>query len=55
MKNACLIFKCNECSYKNNSEKGLKQHKITQIDGKDDKDMEETEVPDISHLLVIRN
>ena len=56
VKNASLTFKCEECSYKNIFEKGLKQHRkmkhtITQTDGVDNKDL----VPGISHLEVQKN
>ena len=57
--NSCR-FKCDECNYENNFEKGLKQHKrmkhkILQTDGIDDKELDEIEVSDISHLVVLRN
>ena len=60
-----LNIKCEQCDYTNTTEKGLAQHtrmkhKISQVDGNivsnaDDKDLEEAEVPDISHLVVLRN
>ena len=60
MKGSIIQFKCDECRYVNNSEKGLKQHKnmkhkIPQTDGADDKDLDEAKGPDISHIVVLRN
>ena len=45
-----IVFECELCSYRNNSEKGLKQHKrmkhrISQTDGADDHELEESEIP----------
>ena len=45
-----IVFECELCSYRNNSEKGLKQHKrmkhrISQTDGADDCELEESEIP----------
>ena len=60
VKTTHLQYKCDECSYLNISEKGLKQHKkmkhkIPQTDGANDNDLKEDEVPDISHLVVLKN
>ena len=45
-----IVFECELCSYRNDSEKGLKQHKrmkhrISQTDGADDHELEEPEIP----------
>ena len=45
-----IAFECDECSYRNNSEKGLHKHKrmkhrISQTDGADDHELEESEIP----------
>ena len=45
-----IIFECELCSYRNNSENGQKQHKrtkhrISQTDGADDHELEESEIP----------
>ena len=45
-----IIFECELCSYRNNSENGQKQHKrtkhrISQTDGADDHGLEESEIP----------
>ena len=60
-----LLKICEQCDYNNTTEKGLAQHtrmkhRISQVNGNidldaDDKDLEEAEVPDISHLVVLRN
>ena len=55
-----LQYKCDECSYENISEKGLKQHKkmkhkITQTDGANNSHLKENVVPDISHLVFLKN
>ena len=52
VKTTHLQYKCEECSYENISEQGLKQqkkmkHKIPQTDGANDNDLKEDEVPDI--------
>ena len=45
-----IIFECELCSYRNNSENGQKQHKrkkhrISQTDGADDHEVNELEIP----------
>ena len=45
-----IAFECDECSYRNNSEKGLHKHKrmkhrISQTDGADDHEVNEPEIP----------
>ena len=60
-------FKCDQCVYPNVTERGLSQHarmrhRRSQVDGHIDsgeedseEDLEEAEVSDISHLVVLRN
>ena len=48
--NSIIRFECDECRYTNDSEKGLKQHKrmkhrISQIDGADDHEISEPDIP----------
>ena len=45
-----IVFECEECSYRNDSEKGLKQHKrmkhrISQTDCADDHELNEPKIP----------